>query len=317
MGTREDLLNLLQDYLVPERITRPIEKALEASGMTMQEISEIVLMGAGTRVPKVQEVLLQFLDGRDLGKSLNTDEAAAMGAVYKAADLSSGFKVKKFITRDAVVLPIDVNFERHFEDDSGNPAKKTVNKALFSKMNPFPQKKIMTFNKFQDDFDFHVNLNNLDHLEKHEVDYVGAQNLQTHTVKGLKAALENHTEESVESKGVKAHFNLDDSGLIALTSVEAVFEQTISVEQQIKEEEEKAKEAKETGDDAKAKDDKVDETWSKTLGDSINNFFGDKDKKDGDGSTDGETKDSKDEKSEDKKKKDKDKKKEKEEKKKS
>ena len=143
--------------------------ALEASGMTMQEISEVVLMGAGTRVPKVQDVLLKFLDGRDLGKSLNTDEAAAMGAVYKAADLSSGFKVKKFITRDAVVLPIDVNFERHFEDDSGNPAKKTVNKALFAKMNPFPQKKIMTFNKFQDDFDFNVNLNNLDHLSQEEI----------------------------------------------------------------------------------------------------------------------------------------------------
>ena len=137
--------------------------------MTMQEISEVVLMGAGTRVPKVQDVLLKFLDGRDLGKSLNTDEAAAMGAVYKAADLSSGFKVKKFITRDAVVLPIDVNFERHFEDDSGNPAKKTVNKALFAKMNPFPQKKIMTFNKFQDDFDFNVNLNNLDHLSQEEI----------------------------------------------------------------------------------------------------------------------------------------------------
>ena len=117
----------------------------------------------------------------------------------------------------------------------------------------------------------------MEHLEKHEIDYVASQNLQTHTVKGLKAAMENHTEENVESKGVKAHFNLDDSGLISLTSVEAVFEQTISVEQQIKEEEEKnAKEAKETGDDAKTGDGKLDETWSKTLGDSINSFFGGK-----------------------------------------
>ena len=138
----------------------------------MPEISEVILMGAGTRVPKVQEVLLAHLDGRELGKSLNTDEAAAMGAVYKAADLSSGFKVKKFITRDAVVFPIDVNFERHFEDDEGKPAKKTVNKALFAKMNPFPQKKIMTFNKFQDDFEFNANLNNLEYLEPHEARYV-------------------------------------------------------------------------------------------------------------------------------------------------
>ena len=45
----------------------------------------------------------------------------------------------------------------------------TSNKALFAKMNPYPQKKIMTFNKFQDDFQFNANLNNLDHLEKNEI----------------------------------------------------------------------------------------------------------------------------------------------------
>ena len=41
---------------------------------------------------KVQELLTKFINS-DLGKNLNTDESAAMGAVYKAADLSSGFKV--------------------------------------------------------------------------------------------------------------------------------------------------------------------------------------------------------------------------------
>ena len=71
-----------------------MEKAITASGMTIGEISEVILVGAGTRVPKVQEVLLGFLGAeRELGKNLNTDEAAAMGAVYKAADLSTGFKV--------------------------------------------------------------------------------------------------------------------------------------------------------------------------------------------------------------------------------
>ena len=58
-------------------------------------------MGGGTRVPRVQEELLKFFEEtdvggrrkRELGKGLNTDEAAAMGAVFKAADLSAGFKV--------------------------------------------------------------------------------------------------------------------------------------------------------------------------------------------------------------------------------
>ena len=88
--------------------------------------------------------------------------------------------------------------------------------------------------------------------------------------------MENHTEENIESKGVKAHFNLDENGLLSVTAVEAAFEQTISVEQQIKEEEEKkAKEEKDQADgDAKGSGDEKDDTWSKTLGDSISSFFG-------------------------------------------
>lgn len=69
---------------------------------------QVILVGAGTRVPKVQDKLSEIV-GMELGKNINTDEAAAMGAVYKAADLSNGFKVKKFLTKDAVLFPIQVN----------------------------------------------------------------------------------------------------------------------------------------------------------------------------------------------------------------
>ena len=49
----------------------------------------------GTRIPKVQEILTNTYK-KELGKNLNSDEAAAMGAVYKAADLSSVFKASFF-----------------------------------------------------------------------------------------------------------------------------------------------------------------------------------------------------------------------------
>merc|ERR1712223_1315418 len=206
------------------------------------------------------------------------------------------------------------------EDDEGKPSKKTVNKALFAKMNPYPQKKIMTFNKFQDDFQFHANLNNLDHLEEDEISNVGSQSLHTYTVIGLKKAMENNTGDNIESKGVKAHFNLDDNGLLSVTAVEAAFEQTISVEQQIKEYEEKL--AKEAKDGEKTLGEDGDDTWSKTMGDSISSFFGDKDEEGKDSTGDKEPKEkdpkNKEKEPEDKKKKEKEdkKKKEKEEKKK-
>lgn len=44
----------------------------------------------------------------DLGRSLNTDEAAALGGVYQAAGQTKLFRVKKFIVKDANVLPIAV-----------------------------------------------------------------------------------------------------------------------------------------------------------------------------------------------------------------
>lgn len=45
----------------------------------------------------------------ELGKNINADEAAAMGAVYQAAALSKAFKVKPFLVRDAAIFPIQVN----------------------------------------------------------------------------------------------------------------------------------------------------------------------------------------------------------------
>lgn len=45
----------------------------------------------------------------ELGKNINADEAAAMGAVYQAAALSKAFKVKPFLVRDAAVFPIQVS----------------------------------------------------------------------------------------------------------------------------------------------------------------------------------------------------------------
>lgn len=52
----------------------------------------------------------------ELGKNINADEAAAMGAVYQAAALSKAFKVKPFLIRDAAVFPIQVN-EQCFKSD--------------------------------------------------------------------------------------------------------------------------------------------------------------------------------------------------------
>merc|ERR1711874_525505 len=272
------------------RVTKPVEKALSTAAMTMDNIDQVILIGGGTRVPKFQELLQAFV-GKELGKNLNADESAAMGAVYRSADISSGFKVKKFITKDAVLFPIDVDFTREIEaEDDAEPGMKRVKRTLFSRMNPFPQKKIMTFNKHVKDFTFNVNYADLDYLGDTEVAWLGSNNITSVLVKGVKEALDTNIGANIETKGVKAHFALDDSGILSVTSIESVFEKTISVEEQEKRE----KEWKEATDGI---------DWSK-LGENIKSFFGTDEKKEGEDTGENAEEKSKEddkEKSEDKK----------------
>ncbi|XP_624153.3 hypoxia up-regulated protein 1 isoform X1 [Apis mellifera] len=216
--TREKLEQLCTDLF--ERVTNPIKIALKTSGLTMDAISQVVLVGAATRMPKIQEHLSQYLT-IELSKNINTDEAAVLGAVYKAADLSKGFKVKKFITKDAVLFPIHIVFDR-----TVNNRVKQVKKSLFNKMNPYPQKKIITFNKYTENFQFHINYAELDYLPFNEIAAIGNFNLSTITLSGITEALDKHLKDGAESKGIKAHFAMDESGILNLVNVELVSEKS-------------------------------------------------------------------------------------------
>merc|ERR1712117_157502 len=79
--TRDKLMELIEDLL--PRVTKPVERALSTSAMSMDNIDQVILVGGGTRVPKFQELLQTFV-GKELGKNLNADESAAIGSVYRS-----------------------------------------------------------------------------------------------------------------------------------------------------------------------------------------------------------------------------------------
>ena len=66
----------------------PVEKALRDAKMDKSSIQEIVLVGGSTRIPKVQKLLSDFFNAKDLNKSINPDEAVAYGAAVQAAILN-------------------------------------------------------------------------------------------------------------------------------------------------------------------------------------------------------------------------------------
>ncbi|XP_033641223.1 hypoxia up-regulated protein 1-like [Asterias rubens] len=233
--SRAELETMCADLF--ERISRPIDMALKSSELSMSEIDSIILVGGGTRVPKVQETLMEVTKRSELGKNINADEAAALGAVYQAAHLSKGFKVKKFIVKDANVYPIQVEFQRVGTDDDGQEVTKTVKRTLFGQNNPFPQKKVMTFNRHKTDFSFTVSYKDLELvLKDDDLKSFGSTNLMTYTLKGVEKALKKRSD--AESKGIKAHFRLDESGVLHLDTVESVFEKTENVMVEVNETEE-------------------------------------------------------------------------------
>merc|ERR1712149_169432 len=66
----------------------PVEKALRDARLDKNAIHEIVLVGGSTRIPKVQKLLQDYFNGKDLNKSINPDEAVAYGAAVQAAILT-------------------------------------------------------------------------------------------------------------------------------------------------------------------------------------------------------------------------------------
>ncbi|KJE93372.1 hsp70-like protein [Capsaspora owczarzaki ATCC 30864] len=63
----------------------PVDKALNDAKMDKSKIDEIVLVGGSTRIPKVQKLLQDYFNGKELNKSINPDEAVAYGAAVQAA----------------------------------------------------------------------------------------------------------------------------------------------------------------------------------------------------------------------------------------
>ena len=212
-----------------DRVGGPIEMALKMADLTLDSIDSFIVFGGSFRIPKIQEKLAELLNGKEISKNVNADEAAALGAVYQAAHLSSAFRVKRFVVKDASVFPIDVSFDRLYIDEQDGAEKiKSVDRTIFNKMNIFPVKKAMTFNRMADDFSFLVKYSNLDFLSDTERNLFSKTHLLNVAISGVRDAYDkNMKEENVTDKGVKAHFRLSDSGMLEILAVDSHFEKKV------------------------------------------------------------------------------------------
>ena len=81
----------------------PVEKVLRDAKIDKSLVHDIVLVGGSTRIPRVQKLLSDFFNGRELNKSINPDEAVAYGAAVQAAILTGDTSEK---TQDLLLLDV-------------------------------------------------------------------------------------------------------------------------------------------------------------------------------------------------------------------
>ncbi|XP_058206986.1 heat shock 70 kDa protein-like [Rhododendron vialii] len=86
----------------------PVEKCLRDAKIDKSQVHEVVLVGGSTRIPKIQQLLQVFFNGKELCKSINPDEAVAYGAAVQAAILSGEEheKVQDLLLLDVVPLSL-------------------------------------------------------------------------------------------------------------------------------------------------------------------------------------------------------------------
>ncbi|CAG8152618.1 unnamed protein product [Penicillium olsonii] len=141
--SRANFEKMAIDYV--SRIGTPVEQALTAAGLQLNDIESVILHGGAIRTPFVQKQLESFVgSSKKLRTNVNADESAVFGAAFKGAALSPSFRVKDIRASDAASYPVSLKW---------NSDGKQRNQKLFTATSQVGPEKQLTVKNLED-FEF-------------------------------------------------------------------------------------------------------------------------------------------------------------------